>query len=452
MGRVLSRRTLLRNAALATTAVVAVPLLEITKAPLAAASSDSGKPTFYVAASGSDDADGLTPETAWATIQKANVALPQDGSVLLFRRGNTFYGELALPFGCEVGAYGDGTRPTLAMWKILNRPDGWVRDSDNVWKIDLGTPSTHDGYTSTVESNIGYLVVDGEVKPALKMVRDDLSEPWDFYSDNESHTLYVVAPDNPTTLAADIRGAANGNGGKSTGTVISCMAGSNDIHDLHITGTGGCGIHGTGADVRIHDCLVDYIGGSLMLDGTDRRYGNGIQSWVGAKRWMVEDNEIAEVYDVAWSAQGDAGADGGWEDITVRNNHIHDCSQSFEFWSKGSDAASGFQRIVLEGNTCERAGFSEFSDVRPDQNVRVHLLTYLWATPADITIRNNVFDDAYGSYSYHARDPIGYSTYDNSIRLKAGQKIEFQRPETVEDHADWQAETGRETGSTFQIV
>jgi hypothetical protein len=453
MGRALSRRALLSNAARASVAVVAIPLLQLDRAAQAAASpSAGGKPTFYVAASGSDDADGLTPQTAWATIQKANAALPGDGSTLLFRRGDTLYGELEPPFGCDVGAYGDGARPTLTMFKILNRPDGWVRDSDNVWKIDLGTPSTHDGYTSTADANIGYLVVDGVVKPALKYSTADLKDQWDFYSDIPNHTLYVVAPDNPTTMAGDIKAAPNGNAPGGTGRVISLMAGSNDIQGLHLTGTGGCGIHGDASDVRIHDCLVDYIGGSVLQDGTNRRFGNGIQSWVGAKRWTIEDNEVAQVYDVAWTAQGDAKATGGWEDIAVRNNHIHDCSQSFEFWSKGSDEASGFQRIVIEGNRCERAGYSDFSDVRPDQNVRVHLLTYLWATPADITIRNNVFDNAYGAYSYHARDPIGYSTYDNSIRLNAGQKIEFQRPETVEDHADWQTETGRESGSTFEIV
>ncbi|MGY4712356.1 right-handed parallel beta-helix repeat-containing protein [Mycolicibacterium sp. CBM1] len=455
MGRSLSRRVLLRNAVWITTAAAALPILELTEAPFAAASTAGdapSRPTFFVAKTGSDDADGLTPETAWATIQKVNAALPDKGSTVLFRRGDTFYGELKLPFGCEVGAYGAGERPVLTMEKLLNRPDGWVKDTDNVWKIDLGAPNTHDGYTWSNDANIGYLVVDGTVKPALKLDYSELSEPWDFYCDIPGHTLFVAAPANPTTLAADIKAAPNGNAGGATGCVISCMAGSNNIHDVHITGTGGCGIHGSAEDVNIKDCTVDYIGGSLLQDGTNRRYGNGIQSWVGAKRWNVENNEIAQVYDVAWSAQGDAGSASGWEDITVRGNYIHDCSQSFEFWSKGSESASGFQRILIEGNNCERAGYSAFSDVRPDQNVRVHLLTYVWDTPADITIRNNVFDNAYVAYSYHSHEPVGYATYDNSIRLKAGQKIEFQRPETVEDYVDWQAETGREAGSVFEIV
>jgi hypothetical protein len=420
--------------------------------PLAAASPVPAPPTFYVSVSGSDSADGLTPETAWATIQKANFSLPVDQSIVLFRRDDTFYGELAPPFGCQVGAYGTGDRPILTMFKLLNRSEGWTEESAGVWKIDLGSPNTHDGYTATTDANIGYLVVDGVVKPALKLLLSELSAPWDFWCDIEKNTLYVAASANPTMLAADIKAAPNGNTYGPTGRIIYCAKGSNDIHDVHVTGTGGCGIGGVAPDVHIHDCLIDYIGGSILLDGRSRRYGNGIENWVNVKRWLIEDNEIAQVYDAAWSPQGRAGTNGSWEDMTVRNNHIHDCSQSFEFWSTGSGSAGGFQRILVEGNLCERGGYSDFSDVRPDQNVRVHLNTYLWETPADITIQNNVFDDAYGAYSYHACEPVGYVTRNNTVRLKAGLKMQYQRTETVERAAAWQAATGREVGSTITVL
>jgi len=405
-------------------------------------------PTFYVSNSGDDSADGLSPETSWATIQKANSSLPNDKSTLLFMRGETFYGELAPPLGCEVGAYGVGDRPTLTMFKLLNRPEGWTEYSDGVWTIDLSSSDSHDGYTATTDANIGFLVVDGEVKPDLKFALSQLSAPWDFYCDIPSRTLYVATPTNPTMLAADLKAAPRGD----IGRVIYCTKGSNDIHDVHVTGTAGTGVGGTAPDVHIHDCLIDFIGGCELSHGTKRRGGNGIENWVNVKRWLIENNEIAQVYDVAWSAQGPAGTSGTWEDLTVRNNHIHDCSQSFEFWSTGSKSAGGFQRILVEGNLCERAGYSVFSDVRPDQDVRVHLLTYFWQTMADITIQNNVFDGSYGAYSYHAYDPVGYVTRDNTIRLRAGTKMEFKRTETVEEFAEWQRATGREIDSSITVV
>jgi hypothetical protein len=450
----LSRRALLRGLG----AVTALPILEagsIARAaadPAAEPDTAPTTPTFYVSAFGSDGADGLSPDTAWATIQRANSSLPGDKSILLFRRGDTFYGELAPPFGCEVGAYGAGDRPILTMFKLLNRSEGWIEYSAGVWRVDLGSPDTHDGYTATNDANIGFLMVDGEVKPALKFALSELSEPWDFYCDIPNNMLYVAAPANPTTLSADVKAAPNGNAHGVTGYVIFCGSGSNDIHEIHVTGTGGCGIGGVAPDVHIHDCLVDYIGGSELRIESRPRYGNGIQNWVNVKRWLIEDNEIAQVYDVAWSAQGTAGATGTWEDLTFRNNHIHDCTQSFEFWSTGSESAGGFKRILVEGNLCERAGYSVFSDVRPDQNNRVHLLTYLWETPADITIQNNTFSDSYGAYSYHARPITGFVTRDNTILLKAETKMEFQRPETVEEFTAWQEATGQEVNSTAFIL
>lgn len=441
MDMALSRRALIRCAVPA----VATPIL-LSRSPRAA-SAAPGR-TFHVSASGNDDADGLTPATAWATIQRANSGLPVDGSTVVFRRGDTFYGELVLPLGCEVGAYGSGARPTLTMFKLLNRSHSWTEHSAGVWKIHLGSPTTHDGYNSTTDANIGYLVVDGEVKPALKFDISQLSALWDFCCDIDNSWLYIKVPANPTTLATDIKAAPNGD----IRRVIFCDKGSNNVHDVHVTGTGGCGIGGTGPDVWVHDCLIDYIGGSELRDGTKRRYGNGIENWVDVERWLIEHNEIAQVYDVAWSPQGPAGTTGYWDDMTFRYNNVHDCTQMIEFWSTGSNTAPGFRRILVHRNFFERAGYSVFADVRPDQDKRVHLLSYNLHTPVDITIEDNVFQESYGAYSFHVYEPpAGFVTRNNTIRLSAGQKMQFQLPETIERVAQWQAVTGRETGSRFEI-
>lgn len=437
----LSRRQLLRLSG----ALASLPAGTLIPKPTAFADPAGGqKRTYYVSTSGSDEADGLSPESAWATIQKANSSVPPGASTLLFRSGDTFFGQLIPAHGCVVGAYGTGERPILTNFKLLNRPDSWVEDTPGIWKIDLGSPASHDGYEA-ISNNIGFLMVDGEVKPALKFRKAELTSHWDFYCEFPEKILFICAPTNPTALASDIKAAPNGR-------IISCENGSNTISDLHLTGTGGCGIAGTAPDVHIHDCLIDYIGGANLRDGSLRRYGNGIENWVDVKRWLIERNEITQVYDVAWTPQGRAGPYGSWEDVTVRNNHIHDCTQTFEFWSSGNDSAGGFKRILVEGNVCERGGFSVFASVRPDQDVRVHLLTYLWKTPADIMIRNNVFDAVYGAYSYHAFEPEGLVTQDNILRLKAGTKLEYQRPETVEQFHAWQHATGRESGSELVVT
>lgn len=447
MGLPFPRRNFLGSAARAAAVAFAFPVMASEAMPTAVASSPF-ESTFYVSNSGSDIADGLSPETAWSTISRAFASRPIGGSTVLFRRGDTFYGELALPAGCAVGAYGTGPKPIVTMFKVLNRSEGWTADSGGVWKINLGSPDSHDGYTETADANIGYLVVDGTVMPAKKDLLSGLDATWDFWCDSPNSTLYVATDANPTSLAADIRAAPRG----AQGGIVRCNEGSNTVGELHITGTGAHGIFGAGADVHIHDCLVDFIGGSFLPGYGDGnvRYGNGIENGIGAKRWLVEGNEIAQVYDAAYTCQGNArdGA-GTWEDMTIRQNYIHDCTQSFEFWSMGTNSVAGFRRILVDGNRCERAGYSAFSGVRPNQAVRVHLLTYKWDLPADIVLQNNTFDYADSAYSYQATNPTGLVTRNNRIELKAGTKMEFQRAETVEEAAAWQAATGQETGSTI---
>jgi len=82
------------------------------------------------------------------------------------------------------------------------------------------------------------------------------------------------------------------------------------------------------------------------------------------------------------------------------------------------------------------AGCSVFPDARADQDVRVHFLTHFWQNSADIRIQNNIFDPSDGAYSYHCVERVvGFVTRNNTIRLKAETKMEFQRTESVEEFA-----------------
>lgn len=392
--------------------------------------------TFYVSSLGDDSADGLTPATAWATPAKVtSSALPR--SRVLFEEGSVFYGPLTFKYGIEVGSYGAGdSRPTISAYKLLNNAAGWSLHSDGVWKIDLTTSGTHGGYTAS-NPNIGHLVIDGVIKPARKGAVDSLSASWDFF--NDATYLYVAAVANPTTLAASIKAAPK--------LDLVTMSDNTELHDLEITGSGGHGIRGIGADgVHVHDCLIRNIGGSILSGST--RYGNGIEVWIEGNDWLVEGNEIAEIYDVAFTAQGPGGS---WANLTVRDNHIHDCTQSFEFWATGTTGA-GFDNILVENNLCERAGGSVMSPVRPDPEVAAHLLTYGWTRPADILVQNNTFDRSTAAYRFHSFTPNGLVSQNNTIKLAAGTKMRYQDSATIETAAAWAAANSTETGSTFVVL
>ena len=66
----------------------------------------------YFSNDGVDAADGLTPATAWRTLDKLNKYLPSGGEARL-RRGDVFYGRVDLKFGPDaahptvLSAYGE---------------------------------------------------------------------------------------------------------------------------------------------------------------------------------------------------------------------------------------------------------------------------------------------------------------------------------------------------------
>lgn len=77
--------------------------------------------TFYLSSSmGSDEHNGLSGDTPWASLNKINALHLLPGDTLLLRRGDTFTGQLALrnesgtqPQPIVIGAYGSGERPII---------------------------------------------------------------------------------------------------------------------------------------------------------------------------------------------------------------------------------------------------------------------------------------------------------------------------------------------------
>lgn len=106
--------------------------------------SASGKQTYYVSMSGNDQLDGKSPESAWATLERALSEPLEEGSCILLERGGIWYASpteeggmkacYSLPFGVSIGAYGEGERPQIKgsledgsdpeNWKLYQEEDG----------------------------------------------------------------------------------------------------------------------------------------------------------------------------------------------------------------------------------------------------------------------------------------------------------------------------------------
>ena len=143
---------------------------------------------YYVSNDGSDENDGRTPESAWATLKKVSSEklLPGDG--VFFRRGDLFRGEVMTAPGVTYAAYGVGDKPKLYGWDYsLADPDLWelYDEEHHIWRmknkiLDCGTLVFNDGEAhcrKLIPSYIGgrFVCRDDESRPfemAKEMTRD----------------------------------------------------------------------------------------------------------------------------------------------------------------------------------------------------------------------------------------------------------------------------------------
>lgn len=97
----------------------------------------SGKAYHLDSEKGNNDSDGMSPETAWKNLSKANAATFAPGDALLLKRGGAWQEGLA-PKGngtpaapISIGAYGEGARPLI---NGINRPGITLIDQSH-WAI-----------------------------------------------------------------------------------------------------------------------------------------------------------------------------------------------------------------------------------------------------------------------------------------------------------------------------
>ena len=96
--------------------------------------------SYYISNSGNDNNDGLSPETAWKTVEKIEQMgdFLEYGDAVLFERGSEFRLKSCIVCvdGVTYGAYGQGKKPVLigseinyadkTLWTKTNRPNLWV--------------------------------------------------------------------------------------------------------------------------------------------------------------------------------------------------------------------------------------------------------------------------------------------------------------------------------------
>jgi hypothetical protein len=389
--------------------------------------------TYYISANGSDTNDGLTPQTPWQTIKKVNSSV-SGGDTVCFRRGDIFFGQIRAPKKNDTDAktaytsYGEGTKPIVSQYKTA-RYDAWEHFADGVWRIDLTDVNKFDGNVTELDTNVGFMKVDGTIKPKKYFELDKLEEQWDFYNDKQY--VYVKSADDPSLLAKDIKFACN---------IIHLPFVDNLlVEDIIFIGSGSHGISGTVNHATVRNCEFHELGGSELTTHFRPcvRYGNGLECWTDSSDVLVENCRFSNIYDVALTMQGN-NVTRGWVNMTFRGNVIWNCQQGFEIWSNGELENTGFQNCVFENNVCIDSGYSWGHIVRGNKHCSSHLLIYQTECPlCDVTVRNNTFYNARVAPIFKAGGPQAmpkdYKITGNLFLIDPNQDVILRHKDTTDE-------------------
>ncbi len=125
--------------------------------------------TYYVSANGNNSNTGLTEATSWQTISKINSFNFAANDVILFKRGDIFYGGITIrQHNLTYGAFGTGAKPIISGLSTIT---GWVNKGGNIWEAPTtGVKATNNlvlrngkiqqigRYPNADAANKGYLV------------------------------------------------------------------------------------------------------------------------------------------------------------------------------------------------------------------------------------------------------------------------------------------------------
>ena len=396
--------------------------------------------TFYVSNQGDDANDGLSPETAWKTLERVNDAelLPGDG--VRFCRGDLFRGFIKAKPGVTYAAYGEGEKPRLYGWdKNLADPALWelYDETHHIWKLtepilDCGTLVFNEGEAHSrkhIPSYLGgrFVCRDAEDRPfemAQEMDRDlDLvcfytermsvtptrgeSFPVPIIDEQSFGELYLRCDKgNPATVFASIEALPKRHGirvGKAENVTVDnlCIryvgahaisAGCSELVGLHVT-----------------NCEIGWVGGTIQnYNGTDpnypeggrgtvTRYGNGVEIYGGCNDYLVENCYIYQVYDAGATHQVSTGGKlRRMINVRYLNNLIEYCVYSIEYFleKQNGDTESYMDGLEIAGNFLRFSGYG-WGQQRHNIYTPAHIKGWSYEnTASNYSVHDNIFDRA----------------------------------------------------------
>ena len=417
------------------------------------------KKTYYVSSNGtSDDGTDINNPISIETLnKKRNI---KTGDTILFKSGDTFFGTLNISINnvdneyVTISNYGEGNLPTISTYKYIS--NGWEKYNDNIYRIDIENTDNYIGYTSnsTLAFNVGFLEDDnGNNYYNKKVSIDSLGSKYDFYSDGSKY-LYMYIENNPYIELGNLKAVVRSN--------LMNLSSNMKISNIRFAYTGGHALEGASTNeenIVISNCIIENIGGSYLYSSSltnDTRYGNGIEFYgSNAKDITITDNIFRNIYDVAFTIQGNSGSG---KNVIVKNNVFINNSQDSEIWESGT--ATGVESYEFTKNISINQGRGWGYDARPDKYASAHILFWGYKIEnTNINFHNNIvynprrlyfIEQTNGTNVFFKENDYIKSNY-NTYLITEETTI-FRDSYKITEKDDFILEYKKDNNSTFSLI
>ena len=233
--------------------------------------------------------------------------------------------------------------------------------------------------TSSDSTRIGFIETKNKTKYyKVKKSISELTELYDYYT-NESHLFIRTNGSTPYEELGELKFAPR--------VRILVVYANTKVEDLHIVGSGYSAINGAGENknVEIVNNIIEDIGGSYHYDTLDERLGNAITFFgTDVTNLKVHKNIIRNVYDVAFSIQGEKGSG---KNVTVAKNIFVFNSQDSEIWE--TKEAQGIYNYTFEDNISFMQGGD--GHILPDLINIVQVIFYFGGMALKMLLKKQIF-------------------------------------------------------------
>lgn len=308
---------------------------------------------YYISAEGNDSNDGLSPETAWKTADKATSAPLKAGDGVFFRRGDVFRTNdvILTKAGVIYSAYGEGRKPELYaskrnyagsdFWKTTDKANVYV--SAEKFEKDIGLIVFDEGKAWSIKKTLTVDGFDGELKSDLEMWYNPSDKLIYIYSDSDLNTRFASCE------IAEGRKIIAGDG---NGVVIDNLC-------LKYCGAHAIG-YGETKNLLVQNCEIGWIGGMIQNpDKSTTRYGNGVEVYKSCDGYTVDNCYIYQVYDAGVTHQwfGNDPKPVTMNNVRYSNNIIELCTYNIEYCNENPAERGMMSNIEIYGNYLLDAGY-----------------------------------------------------------------------------------------------